>query len=115
MPYLKLHDSQYPLAAGETTLGAFEGAGIRLPSGDPASRAIVSLGAAGVSIRLGSPESDVRVNGVQLGLQPSPLLHGDKIEIGGHELRLGEDQKGGSTQFVSAADVARMAAASKPS
>jgi pSer/pThr/pTyr-binding forkhead associated (FHA) protein len=110
MPYLKLNDSQYPLAAGETSIGAFDGAGIRLPSGDPASRAIVSLGASGVSIRLGAAGSVVMVNGVQLGMQPSPLLHGDKVEISGHELRLGEDQKGGSTSFVSAADVAKMVA-----
>ncbi len=110
MPYLKLNDSQYPLAAGETSIGAFDGAGIRLPSGDPASRAIVSLGATGVSIRLGASGSVVMVNGVQLGMQPSPLLHGDKVELSGHELRLGEDQKGGSTSFVSAADVAKMVA-----
>lgn len=111
MPYLKLNDSQYPLAAGETTIGAFDGAGIRLPSGDPGSRAIVSFAASGVSIRLGTAESVVMVNGVQLATQPSPLLHGDKVEIAGHELRLGEDQKGGSTSFVSAADVAKMVAA----
>jgi len=108
MPYLKLRDSQYPLAAGETTIGAFDGAGIRLPGDDPANGAIVSLGAGGVSIRLGSAASVVKVNGVQLGMQPSPLLHGDRVEIAGHELRLGEDQKGGNTSFVSAAEVAKL-------
>ena len=111
MPYLKLRDSQYPLAAGETTLGAFDGAGIRLPSGDPSDGAIVSFGASGVSIRLSAAGAVVMVNGVQLGMQPSPLLHGDKVEIGGHELRLGEDQKGGNTSFVSAAEVAKMVGA----
>ncbi len=111
MPYLKLRDNQYPLAAGETTIGAFDGAGIRLPAGDPVNGAIVSLGASGVSIRLSSAGSVVMVNGVQLGMQPSPLLHGDKIEIAGHELRLGEDQKGGNTSFVSAAEVAKMVGA----
>ena len=86
MPYLKLQDSQYPLTAGETTLGAFEGAGIRLPGGDPTSRAIVSLGASGVSIRLGSPESDVKVNGLNVTVEgsaqakltsPSTTVNGD--------------------------------------
>lgn len=115
MPYLKLQDTQHPLNAGETVIGAFDGAQIRLPSGDPATSAIVSVGSAGVSIRRGSPEAVVTVNGVQLGVEPSPLLHGDRVELAGHELRLGEDQKGGSTQFVSAADVAKMAAAAKPS
>ena len=108
MPYLKLRDSQYPLAAGETTIGAFDGAGSRLPSGGPANGAIVSFAASGVSIRLSAADSVVMVNGVQLGMQPSPLLHGDKVEIAGHELRLGEDQKGGNTSFVSAAEVAKL-------
>lgn len=115
MPYLKLQDSQHPLNAGETVIGAFDGAQIRLPSGDPATSAVVLVGPQGVSIRRGTAGSVVLVNGVQLGVEPSPLLHGDRVEIGGHELRLGEDQKGGSTQFVSAADIARMAAAAKPS
>lgn len=113
MPYLKLQDRQYPLEAGESTIGAFPGATIPLPGGDPDTRAIVSLGPTGVSIRKGTPESVVMVNGVQLGVEPSPLLHGDKVELAGFELRLGDDQKGGSTQFVSAADVAKYAAAAK--
>ena len=115
MPYLKLQDTQHPLAAGETVIGAFDGAQIRLPSGDPSTSAVVLVGQQGVSIRRGTAGSVVTVNGVQLGVEPSPLLHGDRVEIAGHELRLGEDQKGGSTQFVSAAEIAKLAAASKPS
>lgn len=115
MPYLKLQDTQHPLAAGETVIGAFDGAQIRLPSGDPSTSAVVLVGQQGVSIRRGTAGSVVTVNGVQLGVEPSPLLHGDRVEIAGHELRLGEDQKGGSTQFVSAADIAKLAAAAKPS
>lgn len=111
MPYLKLQDRQYPLAAGETTIGAFDGASIRLPTGDPAAHAVVLVGPSGVSIRLGAPGAVVMVNGVHLGAQPSPLLHGDKVEIAGHELRLGEDQKGGNTAFVSAADLAKLVGA----
>jgi len=114
MPYLKLQERQFPLAAGESTIGAFDGASIRLPSGDPATSAVVLTGPQGVSIRRGSPDSVILVNGVQLGLQPSPLLHGDKVEVEGHELRLGEDQKGGSTQFVSASDIAKLAATKGP-
>jgi pSer/pThr/pTyr-binding forkhead associated (FHA) protein len=109
MPYLQLEDRQYPLPAGEATIGAFEGATVRLPGGDPAARAVVIAGPSGVVIRRASADAVVLVNGVRLGAEPSPLLHGDRVQIAGHELRLGEDQKGGSTQFVSAADVAAMA------
>lgn len=111
MPYLQLDDRQFPLPAGEATVGAHEGASVRLPSGDPANRAVVTVAGTGTSIRRGSPESVVLVNGVQLGAEPVPLLHGDRVEIAGHELRVGEDQKGGSTQFVSASDVAAIAQA----
>ncbi len=106
MPYLQLQDRQFPLPAGEATIGAFEGAVVRLPSGDPNMRAVVSVSAGGVVIRRGTPDSVVSINGVQLGAEPSPLLHGDRVELAGHELRLGEDQKAGSTQFVSASDIA---------
>ncbi|MDH5235003.1 MAG: FHA domain-containing protein, partial [Gemmatimonadota bacterium] len=98
----------FPLAAGEVTIGAFDGAGIRLPSGDPTSRAVVLTQDSGVSIRRGSPDAVVLVNGVQLGVEPTPLLHGDRVEISGHELRVGEDKQGGNTAFVSAAEVAQL-------
>ncbi|MBX3132552.1 MAG: FHA domain-containing protein [Gemmatimonadaceae bacterium] len=111
MPYLQLQDQQFPLPAGDATVGAFEGATVRLPSGDPGTRAVISVGPKGVVIRRGAPDATILVNGVQLGLEPSPLLHGDRVEIAGHELRLGDDKQEGSTQFVSAADVAAMVAA----
>jgi pSer/pThr/pTyr-binding forkhead associated (FHA) protein len=113
MPYLQLQDQQFPLPAGDATVGAFEGATVRLPSGDATAHAVVSVGAKGVVIKRGSPDAIVLVNGVQLGNEPNPLLHGDRVEIGGHELRLGDDQKEGSTQFVSAADVAALVAGAK--
>src|SRR5215217_3092811 len=38
-------------------------------------------------------------NGVRLGAEPTPLLHGDKIAIGRHELRVVDSTRGGSTQL----------------
>ncbi len=110
MPYLQLQDQQFPLPAGDATVGAFEGATVRLPNGDANARAVVTVGPKGIVIKRGTPTSVVLVNGVQLGLEPSPLLHGDRVELAGHELRLAEDQKEGSTQFVSASDVAALIA-----
>ncbi len=111
MPYLQLQDRQFPLPAGDSTIGAHDGASVRLPGGDTGARAIVTVSPKGTSIRRGDENSVVFVNGVQLGVEPIPLLHGDRVEIAGYELRLGEDQKGGSTQFVSASDIAAMAQA----
>lgn len=115
MPYLQLQDQQFPLPAGDATVGAFDGATVRLPSGDATARAVVTSGPKGVVIKRGTPDAVVLVNGVALGNEPSPLLHGDRVEIGGHTLRLGDDQKEGSTAFVSAADVAALVAAAKSS
>lgn len=115
MAYLQLSDQQFPLPAGDATVGAFEGATVRLPSGDANARAVVTVGAKGIVVKRGAADAVVLVNGVQLGNEPSPLLHGDRIEIAGHTLRLGDDMKEGSTAFVSAADVAALVAASKAS
>jgi pSer/pThr/pTyr-binding forkhead associated (FHA) protein len=40
-------------------------------------------------------------------------MHGDKVEVGGLELRFADDAKGGATQFVSASDIAAMAGAKR--
>jgi pSer/pThr/pTyr-binding forkhead associated (FHA) protein len=58
-----------------------------------------------VVIRRVAAGAAVRVNGVQLGAEPTPLIHGDKIEIGDSELFYGDDRRGGSTQFISSVNV----------
>lgn len=107
MPYLQFREQRVTLTSVEQAIGAFDGAVIRIPGDDPAARAIVKLGADGTGIiSRGAPAAVVAVNGVQLGAEPSPLLHGDKVEIGGQQLHYGDDAKGGSTQFISAAALA---------
>jgi pSer/pThr/pTyr-binding forkhead associated (FHA) protein len=64
-----------------------------------------------MTIRRAAADAKVRVNGVLLGAEPTPLMHGDKLEIGGLELRFADDAKGGATQFVSASDIAAMSGA----
>ncbi|MBM4194916.1 MAG: FHA domain-containing protein [Gemmatimonadetes bacterium] len=107
MPYLQFRDQRVTLSAADQTIGAFDGAALRVPGDDATARAIVRLGQDGTGIILrGDANAVVMVNGVMLGAEPSPLLHGDKVEIGGHQLHYGEDAKGGSTQFISAASLA---------
>ncbi len=114
MPYIEHGDQQFPLGSADLTIGAFDGAAVRLPGADPLARAVVSVGPDGRGvIRRGAPEAVVLVNNVRLGVEPSPLMHGDKVEIGGATLGYGDDQKGGSTQFVSAADIADAVKATK--
>ena len=106
MPFIQFNGKQIPLTAADLTIGAFDGANVRVPGDDPAAHAVLRLAADGSGIiRRGSASSEVMVNGVLLGAEPNPLLHGDKIEVGGSELPYGDDKKGGSTQFISAADI----------
>lgn len=106
MPYIQFQDRQFALGPADVTVGAFEGATVRLPGDDPRAFAVLRVGADGTGIiRRGGADAIVLLNGLQLGQEPSPILHGDKIELGGHSLRYGDDKKGGSTQFISSADL----------
>jgi pSer/pThr/pTyr-binding forkhead associated (FHA) protein len=76
-----------------------------------AAHAVVVGGSDGaVSVRRVG-DNDVLLNGVKLGAEPAPALHGDKIQVGLHELLVHDPRRSGSTQFVSASDVAKMVAA----
>jgi len=111
MPVLQLNDQQFPLQAGTTRVGAGGGADVSLP-GDPALgvQAIIDRTSDKTTIvRRATPAAQVRVNGVLLGAEPTPLMHGDKLEIVGLELRFADDAKGGATQFVTASEIAAMA------
>lgn len=102
MPYIQLNDTRHPLRVGAMRVGAAPDAELRLPgASDPVAAAVVEVGAdQSASIRRAHESAVVLVNGVRLGVHPAPLIHGDKIELGGHELLFGDDKKSGSTQYV---------------
>ena len=110
MPVIKVNDQQYTLRPGENRLGAGADADVHVDS-DPAIgvQAIVNVASGTrVVIRRAKDGSAVRVNGVAL-VQPTPLMHGDKVEIAGKELLYSDDTKAGTTQYVSASDMAALA------
>jgi hypothetical protein len=109
MPVIKINGQQFALQPGQNRLGGGTTADVNI--GDEAGVvAIVDLGSDGrATIRKNTDQASIRVNGMALG-GPTPLIHGDKVEISGKEIFFAEDTKGGSTQFVSAADVAAIAA-----
>jgi len=112
MAYLQYHGKQYPVPAAGLTVGCYDGAAVRLTGDDATARAILTLAADGSAvIRRDGPDAVILVNGVHLGVEPSPVLHGDKVEMAGEELRFGDVKQGGSTQFVSGAQIAEMAKA----
>jgi pSer/pThr/pTyr-binding forkhead associated (FHA) protein len=109
MPVLQLDDQQFPLSAGATRIGSGAGVDVALPGDASLSVLAVIDGGASPTIRRGTDVAHVRVNGVLLGAEPTPLMHGDKLELGGLELRYADDAKSGATQYVSASEIAAMA------
>ena len=109
MPVLQLDDQQFPLKAGATRIGAGTAADVIVPGYSAIGVEAIIDGGAAPTIRRAEDGAHVRVNGVLLGAEPTPLMHGDKIEVAGLELRYADDAKGGATQFVSASEIAAMA------
>ena len=111
MPVIQVKDMQHILKPGQTRLGA--GPGVDVNVSDDASlgvQAILDLTAdSQVVIRRARDGANVRVNGVSLGVEPTPLMHGDKLDVNGIEVLFSEDKKIGATHFVSAAEVAAIA------
>ncbi|MEO8633905.1 MAG: FHA domain-containing protein [Gemmatimonadales bacterium] len=110
MMELEIGGERHPIPTGELVLGADPSCGLRL-SGIAAAHAVV-VGAPNGSIsvrRVG--DHDVLLNGMKLGADPAPVMHGDKIQVGIHELLVHDPRRSGSTQFVNASDVAKMVAA----
>jgi pSer/pThr/pTyr-binding forkhead associated (FHA) protein len=102
MPVLKVNNQQYKLRPGQHRVG---GGDADIPIIADGVQAIVDVGAEGgdhVVIRP-APDANVLVNGVPLAT-PSPLMHGDKLEIAGQELLFADETKVGDTQQMSKID-----------
>src|SRR6266550_586266 len=102
MALLELGGKKFTIPVGEVTLGSDAGCAISLAGPAVLSQHALLQGQADgqVIIRKASPAADVLINGVRLGAEPTPLLHGDKVEVGGHELTFVDERRSGSTQYV---------------
>jgi len=103
MAVLQLNDKQFPLSAATTRIGAGADADIVLPTESSlgVQAVIERTGEHALAIRRALPQSEVRVNGVLLGPEPTPLMHGDKVEVAGLEMRFADESKRGATQYMS--------------
>lgn len=106
---LEFGGQRYPIPAGESFVGSDPTAALFLSEVQPRHVLIQGSPDGAASVRPGSAEAEVLLNGVKLGAEPAPILHGDKLQIGPHELLVTDPRRSGSTQFVSTADVAKMA------
>jgi len=116
MPYLQLLEAQFPLAVGETRVGRGVEADLRVPPGgalgDGADTSLVAIRVAAdgsASLRVVQGDAGVFLNGVPVGREPAPLLHGDRLSIDGCELRFAVEDQAGITQELPTAGDARIA------
>jgi pSer/pThr/pTyr-binding forkhead associated (FHA) protein len=115
MAFIQLNEKQIPIGSQEVSIGGHAGATVPVPqAGTAGPAALVRETSDGKAlIRRGDGGVAVKVNGVALGVEPAPLLHGDKIDVAGVEFTFSEDQKSGSTQFLSSSQLAELAAMRK--
>lgn len=113
---LEFGGQRFAVPQGDSAIGAEPGCLIQLPGAGVLPRhAMIRAGADGnLAVWPAVPGAAVFINGVKLGTDPSPILHGDKLQVGLDELLCVDPHRSGSTQFVNAADVARMAMSMKP-
>ena len=116
MSLLELGGNKFTIPVGEVVLGSDAGCAISLSGAGVLPRHAVLQGQADgqVIIRKATPAADVLINGVRLGAEPTPLLHGDKVEVGDHELTFVDERRSGSTQYVQALSLPQGAPGAAP-
>src|SRR5438132_1729776 len=104
MALLELGGRKFTIPVGEVALGSDAGCAIALTGAAVRPRPALLPGQADgqVIIRKASPAAEVFINGVRLGTEPTPLLHGDRLEVAGQELTFVDERRSGSTQYVKA-------------
>ncbi len=103
---------RFPIPVGEVEAGSDAACAIQVTDPRVLPRHVRFIGQADgqVVVRKAVPEADVLINGVRLGGEPTPLLHGDKLDLAGVELAFVDERRSGSTQYIQALQVAQAAA-----
>ena len=115
MALLELGGKRFTLPQGDVLLGADPGSAIPLavPGVLPRHAKLKVQPDGQVVITKAVPEAEVLINGVRLGAEPTPLLHGDKVEVGGQELTFVDERRSGSTQYIQAMNIPQAMAQAK--
>src|SRR2546426_12338044 len=92
MALLELGQRKSSIPVGEVVLGSDAGCAISLTGAGvlPRHALLLSQADGQVVIRKAAPAAEVTINGVRLGSEPTPLLHGDKVERS-EERRVGKE------------------------
>lgn len=101
MIHLEIGGARVPVPAGETLIGSAPGSAIVLEGEGVRPRHAILQGTpqGAAAIRPAEAGAELFVNGVRLGADPTPVLHGDKIQIGPHEILAVDVRRVGNTQL----------------
>src|SRR5260370_30424561 len=115
MSRCELGRRKFTIPVGEVALGSDAGCAIALTGPGVLARHALLQGQPDgqVIIRKAAAAADVLINGVRLGAEPTPLLHGDKVEVAGQELTFVDERRSGSTQYVQAMSLPQAMAQAK--
>jgi pSer/pThr/pTyr-binding forkhead associated (FHA) protein len=104
MALLEMGGRKFTIPAGDVLVGSDASCALHLTGAGvlPRHAKLKGLADGQVVITKAVPEAEVLINGVRLGAEPTPLLHGDKVEIAAHELTFVDERRSGSTQYVQA-------------
>src|SRR5687768_7163952 len=118
MMQLEVGGRRIPVATGDTVIGSapwcaivLEGEGVR------PHHAVVHGTTGGAAAIRTAGDAEVSINGVRLGTDPTPVLHGDKIQIFEHEIVAVDPGRAGNTQLFDSgafADLPTVEAAKPP-
>jgi pSer/pThr/pTyr-binding forkhead associated (FHA) protein len=99
---LEFGGRRYPVAAGDLVVGSGSDSTLVLaaPGVLPRHAVIRPLGPGMAVVAPASPGAEILVNGARLGSDPTPLMHGDKIGIGGFEIAVADPGRAGATHIV---------------
>jgi pSer/pThr/pTyr-binding forkhead associated (FHA) protein len=115
MALLEMGGRKFTIPVGDAFLGSDAGCAVHLTGAGalPRHAKLKGLLDGQVVIAKAVPEAEVLINGVRLGAEPTPLLHGDKVELAGQELTFVDERRSGSTQYVQAMSVPQAMAQAK--
>src|ERR1044071_2520552 len=102
---LEFGGRRYAVAAADVSIGSAPDSTLLLtaPGVLPRHAVVRPLGDGMAVVVPAAPEAEILVNGTRLGGDPTPLLHGDKIGIGGQEVTVADPRRAGATRVLSAA------------
>jgi pSer/pThr/pTyr-binding forkhead associated (FHA) protein len=104
MIHLEVAGRRIPVPPEPLVIGSAADAGVRVegPGILPRHALVTAIPAGGAAIRVADAGAEVLVNGVRLGADPTPLLHGDKVAVPGHEFRITDERRSGDTSMMAA-------------